>query len=231
MPIRFKNFFHVYYIRSNNTLHSNSRSSNERKESVILSNSLLVPDPDFIAHFLNTCSLLLTETICLRSPYEHVSLTSGNWRKPFFTQFESMFNRTINQDLVNRIFITNSLTRFLKARQLCYLLPYRTATPRFNKHQGLINWKYRANILNCLLTRCSGHFRRTDILKKSSVDCSRITEKSWKWKILLEVKASKQLQNFTALWNLLERYMASSFFSLSLTLFCQLQHFWGMLWS
>ena len=47
-----------------------------------------------------------------------------------------MFNRTINQDLVNRIFITNSLTRFLKARQLCYLLPYRTATPRVNKHQG-----------------------------------------------------------------------------------------------
>ena len=169
MPIRFKNFFHVYYIRTN-----------ERKESFILFNSLLVPDPDFIAHFLNICSLLLTETTCLRSPYEHVSLTSGNWRKPFFTQFESTFNRTINQDLVYRIFITNSLTRFLKARQLCYLLPCRTATPRFNKHQGLINWKYRANILNCLLTRCSGHFRRTDILKKSSVDCSRITEKSWK---------------------------------------------------
>ena len=192
MPIRFKNFFHVYYIRTN-----------ERKESFILFNSLLVPDPDFIAHFLNICSLLLTETTCLRSPYEHVSLTSGNWRKPFFTQFESMFNRTINQDLVNRIFITNSLTRFLKARQLCYLLPYRTATPRFNKHQGLINWKYRANILNCLLTRC--HFRRTDVLKTNSVNCSRITEKSWKWKILLEVKTCKQLQNFTALWNLLER--------------------------
>ena len=181
MPIRFKNFFHVYYIRTN-----------ERKESFILFNSLLVPDPDFIAHFLNICSLLLTETTCLRSPYEHVSLTSGNWRKPFFTQFESMFNRTINQDLVYRIFITNSLTRFLKARQLCYLLPYRTATPRFSKHQGLINWKYRANNINCLLTRCSGHFRRTDILKKSSVDCSRITEKSWKWKILLEVKARKK---------------------------------------
>ena len=174
---------------------------------------------------------LLTETTCPRSSYERVSLTSGNWRKPFFTQFESMFNRTIDQDLVNRLFVTNSLTRFLKPRQLCYLLPYRTATPRFNKHQGLIIWKYRANILNCLLTKCSSHIRRTDILKKSSVDCSRIAEKSWKWKILLEVKTRKQLQNFTALWNLLERYMASSFFSLSLTLFCQLQHFWGILWS
>ena len=144
-----------------------------------------------------------------------------------------MFNRTIDQDLVNRLFITNSLTGFVKVRQftaICFLIALH-ATPRFNKHQDLINWKYRANILNCLLTRCSGHFRRTDILKKSSVDCSRITEKSWKWKILLEVKASKQLQNFTALWNLLERYMASSFFSLSLTLFCQLQHFWGILWS
>ena len=36
-------------------------------------------------------------------------------------------------------------------------------------------------------------------------------------------------QNLPALRNLLERYMVSSFFSLSLTLFCQLQHFWGIL--
>ena len=32
----------------------------------------------------------------------------------------------------------------------------------------------------------------------------------------------------TALLTLLERYMASLFFSLSLTLFCQLQHFGGL---
>ena len=35
----------------------------------------------------------------------------------------------------------------------------------------------------------------------------------------------------TALLTLLERYMASLFFSLSLTLFCQLQHFGGLVWS
>ena len=146
-----------------------------------------------------------------------------------------MLNRNIDQDLVNRLFITNSLTRFLRARQLCYLLANRTATqrqhqdcriPSFNKLK--IQSKY---LIVCWQGACSSHIRRTDILKKSSVDCSRIAEKSWKWKILLEVKTRKQLQNFTALWNLLERYMASSFFSLSLTLFCQLQHFWGILWS
>ena len=34
---------------------------------------------------------------------------------------------------------------------------------------------------------------RQPLSKKSSVDCSRIAEKSWKWKILLEVKTCKQL--------------------------------------
>ena len=87
---------------------------------------------------------------CLRWHYERVSLTSSNWRKPFFTQFEYMLNRNIDQDLVNRLFITNSLTRFLRARQLCYLLANRTATQRQHqlkivKFHRLINWKYRAN--------------------------------------------------------------------------------------
>ena len=44
-----------------------------------------------------------------------------------------MRNRNIDQDLVNSLFITNSLTRFLRARQLCYLLANRTATQR--QHQ------------------------------------------------------------------------------------------------
>ena len=86
-------------------------------------------------------------------------------------------------------------------------------------------------LIVCWQGACSSHIRKTDILKKSSVDCSRIAEKSWKRKILLEVKTRKQLQDFTALWNLLERYMANSCFSLSSTFFCQLQHFWGILWS
>ena len=146
-----------------------------------------------------------------------------------------MLNRNIDQDLVNRLLITNCLARFLKARQLCYLLPNRTATqrqhqdcrfPSFNKLK--IQSKY---LIVCWEGVCSSHIRRTDMSKNGSVDCSRIAEKSWKWKILLEVKTRKNLQNFTALWNLLERYMASSFFSLSLTLFCQLRHFWGIVWS
>ena len=41
-----------------------------------------------------------------------------------------MLNRNIDQDLVNGLFITTSLTRFLIARQLCYLLANRTATQR-----------------------------------------------------------------------------------------------------
>ena len=56
-------------------------------------------------------------------------------------------------------------------------------------------------------------------------------EKSWKWKILLQMKTCRHMQNFTVLWKLLERYMGSSFFSLSSTFFCQLQQFWGILWS
>ena len=139
-----------------------------------------------------------------------------------------MLNRNIDQDLVNRLFITNSLTRFLRARQLCYLLANRTATQRQHQHCRIpsfnklkIKSKY---LIVCCEGACSSHLRRTDILKKSSVDCSRIAEKSWKWKILPEVKTCKQLQNVCALRNLLERYIASSFFSLSLTLVCPLQH-------
>ena len=148
-----------------------------------------------------------------------------------------MLNRNIDQDLVNRLFITNSLTRFLRARQLCYLLANgRTATqrqhqdcriPSFNKLK--LQSKY---LIVCWQGAFSSHIRRTDMLKKSSVDCNRIAEKSWKRKTLLEMKTCELLlKNFRALRNLLESYMASSFFSLSLTLFCQLQHFWGILWS
>ena len=190
--------------------------------------------PTFEPIILNIYTLLLSPH-CLWWHYERVSLTSSNWRKPFFTQFEYMLKRNIDQDLVNRLFITNILTRFLRARQLYYLLANRTATQgqhqdcrisSFNKLK--IQSKY---LIVCWQDACSSHIRKTDILKKSAVDCSRIAEKSWKWKIWLEVKTCKQLQNLTALRNLLERYMASSFFSLSLTLFCQLQHFWGILWS
>ena len=218
------NFF-SWFLYDKNRLYSNFLSSNER---FIFFNSNLVNGPDFRAHYLNIYTLLLRPH-CLRWHYERVSLTSSNWRKPFFTQFEYMLNRNIDQDLVNRLFITNSLTRFLRARQLCYLLANRTATqrqhqdcriPSFNKLK--IQSKY---LIVCWQGACSSHIRRTDILKKSSVDCSRIAEKSWKWKILLEVKTWKQLQNLCALQNLLERYMASSFFSLSLTLVCPLQHF------
>ena len=55
---QFQEFFHVYYICGNNTLHSNCRSSTECKK-IIPFNSHLVTDPDFIAHFLNICILLL----------------------------------------------------------------------------------------------------------------------------------------------------------------------------
>ena len=149
---QFQEFFHVYYICSNNTLHCNSRSSTECKKKMILFNSHLVTDPDFIAHFLNICTLLL-RLYCLRWPYKSVSLTSGNWRKPFSTQFKYMFNRTIDQDLVNRLFIFNSLTHFLKARQLCYLLPLSHGNTKIVEFYRLINLKYRANILNCLFKR------------------------------------------------------------------------------
>ena len=120
-------FFLLLYDK--NRLHSNFLSSNER---FIFFNSNLVNGPEFRAHYLNICTFLLRPQ-CLRWHYERASLTSSNWRKPFFTQFEYMFNRNIDQDLVNRLLITNCLARFLKARQLCYLLPNRTATQR--QHQ------------------------------------------------------------------------------------------------
>ena len=122
-------FFFSWFLYDKNRLHSNFLSSNER---FILFNSHLVNGPDFRAHYLNIFTLLLRPH-CLPWHYERVSLTSSNWRKPFFTQFEYMLNRNIDQDLVNRLFITNSLTRFLRARQLCYLLANRTGTQR--QHQ------------------------------------------------------------------------------------------------
>ena len=122
-------FFFSWFLRDKNRLHSNFLSSKER---FIFFNSHLVNGPDFRAHYLNICKLLLRPHR-LRWHYERVSLTSSNWRKPFFTQFEYMRNRNIDQDLVNSLFITNSLTRFLRDRQLCYLLANRTATQR--QHQ------------------------------------------------------------------------------------------------
>ena len=110
-------FFHDFYY-DKNRLHSNFLSSNER---YIFFNSHLVNSPDFRAHYLNIFTLLLRPH-CLRwHHYERVSLTSSNGRKPFFTQFEYMLNRNIDQDLVNRLFITNSLTRFLRATQAIVL--------------------------------------------------------------------------------------------------------------
>ena len=192
------NFF-SWFLYDKNRLHCNFLSSNERY--IFFTSHLVIKNgSDLRAHYLNICTLLLRPLSCARWHYERVSLTSSNWRKPFCTQFEYMLNRNIDQDLVNRLFITNSLTRFLRARQLCYLLANgRTATqrqhqdcriPSFNKLK--IQSKY---LIVCWQGACSSHIRRTDILKKSSVDCSRIAEKSWKWKILLEVKTWKQLQN------------------------------------
>ena len=109
--------FFSWFLYDKNGLHSNSLCSNER---FIFFNSHLVNDPDFRAHYLNIYTLLLRPH-CLRWHYERVSLTSSNWRKPFFTQFEYMLNRNIDQDLVNRLFITNSLTRFLRAMQAIVL--------------------------------------------------------------------------------------------------------------
>ena len=90
-----------------------------------------------------------------------------------------MFNRTIDQDLVNRLFISNSLTRFLKDRQLCYLLPLSHGNTKIVEFYRLINLKYRANILNCLFKRShvQQSYKETDVLKHSWVDCSRIAEK------------------------------------------------------
>ena len=131
------NFF-SWFLYDKSRLLSNFLSSNEH---FIFFNSHLVNGPDFRAHYLNIYTLLLRPH-CLWWHYERVSLTSSNWRKPFFTQFEYMLKRNIDQDLVNRLFITNSLTRFLRARQLCYLLANRMATqkqhqdcriPSFNK--------------------------------------------------------------------------------------------------
>ena len=51
----------------------------------------------------------------------------------FLLNLNICFNRNIDQELVNGLFITNSLTRFLRARQLCYLLANRSATQR--QHQ------------------------------------------------------------------------------------------------
>ena len=41
------------------------------------------------------------------------------------------------------------------------------------------------------------------------------------------MKTCRHMQNFTALWKLLERYMGSSFFSLSSTFFLPITAFWG----
>ena len=140
------NFF-SWFLYDKNRLHSNFLSSNE---GFLFFNFHLVNGPDFWAHYLNICTLLLRPH-CLPWYYERVSLTSSNWRKPFFNQFEYMLNRNIDQDLVNGLFITNSLTRFLKARLLCYLIANRTqhkgnCYTKIVKFHRLINWKYRANI-------------------------------------------------------------------------------------
>ena len=124
-----ESIFFSWFLYDKKRLPSNFLSSNER---FIFFNSHLVNGPDFRTHYLKIFTLLLRPH-CLRWHYERVSLTSSNWRKPFFTQFEYMRNRNIDQDLVNSLFITNSLTRFLRDRQLCYLLANRTATQR--QHQ------------------------------------------------------------------------------------------------
>ena len=155
------NFF-SWFLYDKNRLYSNFLSSNER---FIFFNSNLVKGPDFRAHYLNIYTLLLRPH-CLRWHYERVSLTSSNWRKPFFTQFEYMLNRNIDQDLVNRLFITTSLTGFLIARQLCYLLANRTATQRQQQdcrtpsfHKLKIQSKY---LIVSWQGACGIHIRRTD---------------------------------------------------------------------
>ena len=80
--VEFKFFSLFFYDK--NRLHSDFLSSNE---CFIFFNSHLVNGPDFRVHYLNICTLLLRPH-CLRWHYERVSLTSSNWRKPFFTQFE-----------------------------------------------------------------------------------------------------------------------------------------------
>ena len=137
-----ESIFFSWFLYDKKRLPSNFLSSNER---FIFFNSHLVNGPDFRAHYLNICTLLLRPHSCLRWHYERVSLTSGKWRK----QFEYMLNGNIDQDLVNRLFITNSLTRFLRARQLCYLLANRTATQRQHQDYRIASFnklKNRANI-------------------------------------------------------------------------------------
>ena len=92
--------FFSWFLYDKSRLYSNFLSSNER---FIFFNSHIENGPDFQAHSLNMYTLLL-RPYCLRWHYERVSLTSSNWRKPFFTQFEYMLNRNIDQDLVNRLF-------------------------------------------------------------------------------------------------------------------------------
>ena len=68
-----------------------------------------------LADFLNMC-------ILLRLPGRDKAINS-TLKKAFFNLFESLFYRSIDQDSVNKLCITNhdSLARFLKTRQLCYL--------------------------------------------------------------------------------------------------------------
>ena len=166
-------FFFSWFLCDKNRLHSNFLSSNER---FIFFNSHLVNGPDFRAHYLNICKLLLRPHR-LWWHYERVSLTSGNWRKPFFTQFEYMRNRNIDQDLVNSLFISNSLTRFLEQKHFSSLgsnlyFPVNSSRKQFffidPQHGRLVTWLQTKNIHMVTWYQ----WRRRGCHQSPSADCS-----------------------------------------------------------